>query len=327
MRGVAASQRFSPRYADNETAQAGLLHLLRQPLAAYGLSGTRWTQADLLLATREQLHLDSLPGMSQLLHRLHISLKRARNYLHSPDAHYVDKLRTIRMHVLSVPGLEPVVFLFEDEFGFYRRPTLAAAYERMGRIQPLARLGLKGNSVWRVAGLLNAWTGQVHYEQGSQISIPKLVHLYQRAVAAYPEAHPVYIAEDNWPVHAHPDVLAALQPQSFPHGLYRPANWPTEPSPKAKRLNLPIRILFLPTYAPWTNPIEKLWKLVRQEVLHLHRLEDDWPAVKQAVMDCLDQFAQGSQQLLRYVGLADPSRLYQAFPSLQRPPPVTILNS
>ncbi len=303
-----------------------MLHLLRQPLSDYGLSGTRWTLADLLLATHDRWHLDSLPGMSQVLHRLHLSLKRARNYLHSPDAFYVDKLRTIRIHVLSVADLERVVFLFEDEFGFSRQPSLAAAYELMGRTQPLARLGLKSNSVWRVAGLLDAWSGRVLYEQGSHISIPKLIQLYQRAVMAYPAAHPLYIAEDNWPVHAHPDVLAALQPQSFPHRLYRPGNWPTEPSPKAKRLNLPIRILFLPTYAPWTNPIEKLWKFVRQEVLHLHRFEDDWLGLKQAVMNCLDQFAQGSKELLRYVGLADLSRLYRALPPLDLPPAVTILN-
>jgi hypothetical protein len=279
-----------------------------------------------LQATRQQLRLDSLPGMSQLLRRLHISLKRARSYLHSPDPFYVDKLHTIRFHVLSVPALEQVIFLFEDELGFYRQPSLAYAYEKMGHIQPLARLGLKRNAVWRVAGLLNAWSGQVLYEQGSQISVPKLIKLYQQAVTAYPEAHRLFVAQDNWPVHAHPDVLAALQPQSFPHGLSRPGNWPTTPSPKAKRLNLPIRFLFLPTYAPWTNPIEKLWKFVHQEVLHLHRFEDDWPAVKQAVMECLDQFAQGSQELLQYVGLSDPYRLYRALPLLELSRSVTILN-
>jgi hypothetical protein len=304
-----------------------LLHLLRQPLSVYGLTGTRWTRADLLVATHAQLHLDSLPGMSQLLHRLHISLKRAHNYLHSPDEFYVAKLHTIRFHILSVPGVERVVFLFEDELGFYRQPSLACAYEQMGRCQPLARLGLKRNSVWRVAGLLDAWSGRVLYEQGSQINTAKLVKLYQQAITAYSQAQTLCIAQDNWPVHAHPDVLAALQPQSFPHGLYRPSNWPTEPQPKAQRLNLPIRILFLPTYAPWTNPIEKLWKLVHQEVLHLHRFEDDWPGLKQAVMNCLDQFAQGSQELLRYVGLSNPYRLYRGLSLLELPQSVTILNS
>ena len=30
---------------------------------------------------------------------------------------------------------------------------------------------------------------------------------------------------------------------------------------------LPIEIIQLPTYAPWTNPIEKLWRLVAESYL------------------------------------------------------------
>jgi len=32
-----------------------------------------------------------------------------------------------------------------------------------------------------------------------------------------------------------------------------------------------ITLVYLPTYAPWLNPIEKLWRKAYQEVLHLHR--------------------------------------------------------
>jgi transposase len=31
-----------------------------------------------------------------------------------------------------------------------------------------------------------------------------------------------------------------------------------------------IGLLRLPTYVPWTNPIEKLWQRLKQEVLHQH---------------------------------------------------------
>ncbi|MDE0314348.1 MAG: transposase [Candidatus Poribacteria bacterium] len=66
---------------------------------------------------------------------------------------------------------------------------------------------------------------------------------------------------------------------------------------------LPIEILQLPTYAPWTNLIEKLWRWVRQSVLHLHRIADDWQALQQRVMAFMQQFQGGSEKLLRYVGL------------------------
>ncbi|MBV8356880.1 MAG: transposase [Deltaproteobacteria bacterium] len=67
--------------------------------------------------------------------------------------------------------------------------------------------------------------------------------------------------------------------------------------------------MWLPTYAPWLNPIEKLWRWLRQDVLKMHRWVEDWPQVKQRVRDFLAQFAQGSQELLYYVGLAGEGKL------------------
>jgi hypothetical protein len=69
-------------------------------------------------------------------------------------------------------------------------------------------------------------------------------------------------------VHCHPKVLAGLQPQTSPFWPRLPDNWPPEPSRRAVRhsdslalaLALPIQLVFLPTYAPWLNPIEKLLK-------------------------------------------------------------------
>jgi hypothetical protein len=58
----------------------------------------------------------------------------------------------------------------------------------------------------------------------------------------------------------------------------------------------------LPTYAPWLNRIEKLWRYLRQEVLHLHQ-EEDFGSLHAHVNTFLDQFAGGSQHLLWYVGL------------------------
>jgi transposase len=37
-----------------------------------------------------------------------------------------------------------------------------------------------------------------------------------------------------------------------------------------------IKPVWLPTYAPWLNPIEKLWRWVRQDILKMHRWVEDW---------------------------------------------------
>src|SRR5512146_1982906 len=94
-----------------------------------------------------------------------------------------------------------------------------------------------------------------------------------------------------------------------------PPNWPQEASKAAKRkwgeLQLPIQIVQLPTYASWTNPIEKLWRWLKQDVVHLHRLANDLEGLRAKVKDFLNRFDAGSTDLLRYTGL---------LPTLSKPP-------
>ncbi len=137
-----------------------------------------------------------------------------------------------------------------------------------------------------------------------------MVGFYEDLHTAYPQAEQIIAVQDNWPVHTHPDVLVALQEQNDPWPTHNPPDWPTEPSAGAQKrwgqLRLPIQIVRLPTYASWTNPIEKLWRKLRGEVLHLHRLADNLEALRKEVDTFLDQFAKGSLDLLHYVGLGVP---------------------
>ncbi len=51
------------------------------------------------------------------------------------------------------------------------------------------------------------------------------------------------------------------------------------------------------------NPIEELWRWLRQKVIHRHRRADQWKDLKAAAMRHLDAFADIPAGLLRYVGL------------------------
>jgi transposase len=135
---------------------------------------------------------------------------------------------------------------------------------------------------------LNPFTGQVTYLDNYIIGREKLIECYSRLVEAYRRARRLYAIQHNWSIHKHPNVIGAL------------TAWPQ------------IEPVWLPTDAPWLNSIEKLWRWLRQDVLHLHRRADDWKALPQRVRDFLHQFAHGSQQLLGYVGLlgsGDPARM------------------
>jgi len=318
---VGASLLFSPLYLNADNAREALLHVVRRDPRQLGEKHSRWTLAALLRVCG-WLRVQSPSGTWRILRRLKVHYKRARNYVHSPDPDYVEKLQDIQVCLWRCTFVvERSVLLFQDEFTYYRQPTLAAAYELAGHTQPLARLSYRSNTTYRVVATLEACTGRVIYRQGRKIGVRELVAFYLQVYEAYPGVEIIYIAQDNWPVHFHPDVLAALQPQQFKWPIHVPPTWPTEPSPQAQRLNLPIQLLPLPTYASWTNPPEKLWRWLKQDVLHLHGYADRWPELHHQVGDFLDQFSDGSSELLRYVGLTPQSKLYGAIFAAGAGPP------
>ena len=108
----------------------------------------------------------------------------------------------------------------------------------------------------------------------------------------YAGVNHIYVVQDNWSIHRHDDVLTALQ-------------------------QLPrLEPVWLPTYAPWLNPIEKVWRWLRQDQLYLHRLASDWTTLRLRVNAFLDQFAAGSDALLHYVGLVGDGKLAGALKPL-----------
>ena len=252
-------------------------------------------------------------GLHQILRRLRISWQRARSYIHSPDPAYAAKLanvQALRMLAGQAPGQVVVVYL--DEVTIEQQPTLAATYaaQDQGQSQPRARLGHSSNTLTRVVATLEHGTGRVVYRRASKITLATLVQFFQDLRAAYPHAERIYVVMDNWPVHIHPDVLVALEKQETRHLRPLPPSWPTTPSATAVKkwgqLQLPIQLVPLPTYASWCNPIEKLWRKLRQELTHLHPWATDLARLRAEIDRFLDQFAPGSTDLLQYVGLGVP---------------------
>lgn len=310
-RDAGASPLFPPLCRSQEEAQQILLHVVRRDPHCLGIDRARWTLHD-LLSLCGGLHLKTEGGLWRLLRRLGLSYKRGRDWVHSPDPDYGAKLAHIDQIVAAArASAGRIVALFMDEVTYYRQPTLASAYEATGAAQPLARRSHRADTATRVVSTLDVVDGRTLYRQASHLGIRELVAFHQQIREGYPEAERIYLIEDNWPIHFHPDLLVALEEQESPWPLYRPRNWSLEPTPRAVKKwgdwKLPIQLVPLPTYASWTNPIEKLWRWLRQEVLHLHRLSDRLEELRAAVRRFLDRFADGSQELLRYVGLLVPT--------------------
>lgn len=320
-RGVGGSPLFPPQYRENDEACEALLLIIREDPRHLGQKLARWT-LDAILRLLTAWKVRTVSGMSRLLRRLGIRYKRGRCHIHSPDPDYIAKLRDIQVLVAKPEAAAgSQVVLFQDEFTYYRQPTLAWAYESVGKEQPKAELSHRSNRSWRVVAVLDVYRGRVIYYQGKVIGVKELIRYYRYICDSYPRST-IHMIQDNWPVHFHPGVLAALQPQQFKWPVHLPASWTKTPSPKWQQLNLPIQLVPLPTYASWANPIEKVWRKLKQEELHLHRLADDWDQLRRSVGEFLDRFADSSPDLLRYVGLADPTILYRGL-ATQLPLPLS----
>lgn len=249
---------------------------VRQEPRCHGIDRSRWRCRD-LREVCECLTSYSTSGIAKALHRLKLRLKRGRLRLHSPDPDYAAKKAAIdRALALARTYPRRVTLIYGDEAGCYRQPTLGACWFPHGE-EPTAPQSTRSNTRYRLGGGLDAVTGRVTYVAGSVVGVDKLIQLLRKLRATYPDRY-LFVVWDNWPVHQHADVLAEAQ-------------------------RLRIRILWLPTYAPWLNPIEKLWRQLKQTELHHHRLADRWDDLKRRIIGFLDQFAHGSDALLRYVGL------------------------
>jgi transposase len=283
---------------------------VRRDPRLFGIANTRWT-LKAIHQVCDWLHLGSRPGLSQLLARLALSWKGARLHLRSPDRDYDAKralIRQLGLQVKQTSGRLALVYL--DEFTLHRQPSRANAWGERGADDPRAELSYRSDTVTRIVATLDQQDGRVTYRRVQKVGTDALVTLYRRLVRTYPQAERIYVVQDNWPIHSHPEVLVALEPQENPWPWHRPSNWPTAPSEHAQakygKLHLPIQLVMLPTYASWLNPIEKLWRKLKADLLHLHRLADRLDELRQEVDRFLDQFANGSLDLLRYVGLFVP---------------------
>lgn len=283
-----------------------MLAVVRRDPRTCGLARSRWRLAD-VLARCPWLGLRTPQGLGRLFARLGIAYKRGRDYVHSPDPDY-DAKRAAVVAACGAARADPArqVVLYLDEVTIGRQPTRERAWVARGRDQPRARRSHRSDTETRLLGALDATTGQVHAVRADKITVPVLARFFQTLVTAYPDAT-LTLVLDNWPVHFHPDLLCALVPQQSPFPRYLPPSWPRDPSPDALRRRgawrLPIQLLPLPTYASWLNPIEKLWRKLRQDLGHLHPFADDLPRLRAALDAWLAPYHSPAPELLRYVGL------------------------
>lgn len=177
--------------------------------------------------------------------------------------------------------------LMEDEAGFYRQPSMASVWAAQGRIQPRATWTTRTNSVIRAAAAFDPVHGGLLHRLRSSFTAVEMGRFYQYLAKARPDLRRIYLVMDNWPIHSHPRAWKYLDADAR------------------------LKVLWLPTYAPWLNPTEKIWKWLRQKLVHMHAFSADMQQLRQRIDELLSGINQIPQEILRYTATGN-DKLYSS---------------
>lgn len=232
----------------------------------FGFLRSRWacTTVVWLLAERHSVQV-SAETVRRWLHREQIVWRRPRPVLGPKDPDFAPKLRAIRRVLSLLPEDETAVF--QDEVDVNTNPKIGSMWMRRGE---QAEVVTPGNNVKRyLAGSLNWRTGKLLVSSPSTHRNADLFvrHLddLRRRLRCY---RCIHVICDNAKFHDCAKVRRFLL-----------------------RWGHRIVIHFLPTYAPQTNPIERVWWHLHEEITRNHRcktihelvqLTFDWIGYKRA---------------------------------------------
>jgi transposase len=225
--------------------------VMTQVPADFGFVRSRWTCEALAIVLHEDQRVRvSRETVRRWLHEAGLVWRRPRPVLGPKDPHYAAKVRKIRALLAQLRRDE--VAVFQDEVDINTNPKIGSMWMRRGQ---QAHVVTPGTNVKRyLAGSLNWRTGELILTE----SLPGqgrtaglfLAHLdeLRRRWRCYRVIHVIC---DNARAHKCRAVHEYLQ------------DWGHR-----------VVIHYLPAYAPQTNPIERVWWHLHEEITRNHRCAD-----------------------------------------------------
>jgi transposase len=216
------------------TLRRSLLALLKAPPRAYGWCRTRWSCATLALTRQAKRGFAvSAETMRRWVDEVGWVWKRTKLVAKDDDPQRVERLARIRFVYEQLRLGEAIVFA--DELDIHLLPKVGYAWMPKGTQMAVMTPGT--NEKYYLAGALDVATGTVHHCVGPSKTNALFRALLQALDAAYPatQYRRIYVVVDNYKIHKAKAVAQWLA--QHPH----------------------VELLFLPTYCPRANPIERLF--------------------------------------------------------------------
>jgi putative transposase len=228
------------------TLRRSLLALLKASPQAYGWCRTRWSCATLALTLQAKRGITvSAETMRRWLREIGWVWKRAKLVAKDDDPQRVDRLARIRWVLEQLKCCE--AFVFADELDIHLLPKVGCAWMPKGSQLEVMTPGQ--NQKHYLAGALELSTGTLHYCLGPRKTNALFRDLLTRLEEHYPADRytRLYVVVDNYKIHKAKAVEQWLA---------------THPR---------VRLLFLPTYCPPANPIERAFGDVHDCCTRNHR--------------------------------------------------------
>lgn len=264
----------APRWPVADILQLLPLLVQRSP-KDFGWLRSRWSTELLVLVINRlfdvTLHRSTL---HRYLRQADMVWRRAAPTLKIKDPHYEEKRLVIDQALAQEQTAHPV--FYQDEVDIDLNPKIGADWMPKGQQKRIATPGQ--NQKHYLAGALHSGTGRVHYVSGSSKSSDLFISLLETLRRTYRRAKTITLVADNYIIHKSRKVERWL-----------------EENPK-------FRLLFLPMYSPWLNPIERLWLSLHETITRNHQCRYMWQLLKQVAqfMNAASLFP-GNQQGLAKV--------------------------
>jgi transposase len=220
--------------------------LLKAPPRAYGWCRTRWSCATLAaqLYTKHGLEV-SAETVRRWLHELGWVWKRAKLVAKDTDPQRVERLARIRFQFERLGARE--VMVFADELDIHLLPKVGYAWIPKGARELVMTPGQ--NAKHYLAGALNLTTGKLVHCLGPH----KKNGLFRALLTLLDQTYPapwvrrIYVVVDNYSIHK----AKAVEQWVASHPRFR--------------------LLFVPTYCPRANPIERVFGDVHDKCTRNHK--------------------------------------------------------
>ena len=217
----------------------------------FGFFRSRWTCGTVVMLLKEDHGVKvGRETVRRWLHQQNLVYRRPRPVVGPQDPQRPGKLRKLRALLRQLPANE--IAVFQDEVDINTNPKIGSMWMLRGRQATVVTPGT--NTKRYLAGSLNWRTGELILTEGAKRNADLfLAHLdeLRRRLRCYRVIHVIC---DNASFHTPArcrKVKAYLE------------KWGHR-----------VKLHFLPTYSPDTNPIERVWWHLHEEITRNHRCQD-----------------------------------------------------